>query len=619
MDMRGELISGRYRIQELVAEGGMAVVYRATDVSLGRDVAVKILRPEYAQDREFLAAFRREAHAAARLQHPHIVQILDTGMDEGRYYIVMEYMSEPDFKQILRRFGPIPLQKALEVGTRTCEALAYAHARNIVHRDIKPHNILFTREGVVKVSDFGIACPAGAPGPGREGRIVGSAAYISPEQAQGNPATPQSDLYSLGVVLYEALTGRPPFRGDTPDQIAEKHVRERPLPPRALNPEIPPSAEYVVMKALAKDMARRYQSAADMLRDLRKLAAGATLERTGVLPAPDGATALLGEGRPPETTARLQPTGPAPTARPAAAPPLRPAVREAEGPSLWVGVAVALVALVVLAAASVALWRAMYPHEAPVKVKVPRVVGKTRAEAEAVLIKQGLQLGKVEQQETDVAPPGRIISQSPEYDTFVEEHSDVNVVIAKGYETVVVPSVEGRTVPEADRMLKTAGLVRGTDVSEVSASVPEGHVIRQSIGAGTRVDEGTPVVLTVSSGPSPDQAVPPDQTPPPGGEPPPVAEPQITIAKDESFQGAPDEARINVQVIVGGRERGQWVEVISVSAAGGHKTEKTADCDPGEVVEAQVTAKGTTSIQVRINNEMVREQEFVLPPEGLTP
>jgi len=624
--MRGAVIGGRYRLHEEIGRGGMAVVYRATDASLGRDVAVKILKPEFAEQQDFVEAFRREAHSAARLQHPHIVQIYDTGVDEGVYYIVMEFMPEPNFKEILRQYAPLPLHKALEVAIQTCEALEYAHNHEMVHRDIKPHNILFTREGIAKVADFGIACPPGAPGRIREGLVVGSAHYISPEQAQGNPATPLSDLYSLGVILYEALTGRVPFDAQTPEEIAARHLRERPRSPRALNPSITPSAEYVVMKALAKDPQRRYQSGADMLLDLRKLAAGMRLEQTGVLPAPTategvelGATTVVRGAR--EGWATV-PIG-APKLPSAAPRPVRPARAAApaagEGSSLWLGIAAFAAALLILVGVAYGFWRVMYPNVPVRKVQVPSLIGVSQAEARAELARQGLTLGQTTEEEDATRRPGTVTAQNPEMGTFVEEHSAVDVVIAKGSDFVIVPSVVGELVEEAEQKLREAKVVPGDETRQHDEQMAEGYVIEQRIAAGTRVRAGMPVDLVVSLGPQPDTAIPPPANAVgEAGGPGPAGMGRATVQMERKSgytPSEPDEDRITVRVLLAGQQKGQQVEVFSVDARGTRLVHH-AQANGGEVVECEVAIKGRTTIEVKVEQEKVAEQEFPLAAGG---
>ena len=266
--MTGSLVAGRYRLDSLIGEGGVAFVYKGLDTVLEREVAIKVLRPEMAEHADAVARFRREAHSAAKLNHPNIVQIYDTGVEGDTHYIVMEYLPEPDLKRIIKEYAPLPLRKVLEVSIQCARALAYAHKQGLVHRDVKPHNILFTDDGRVKLSDFGIAAAIGDAGLTDAGLVLGTSYYISPEQAQGAPATAQSDIYSLGVVMFECVTGRPPFTGATPAEIAAKHVRERPPALRSLNPNITPSAEFVINKAMARELPRRYRGAEELLVDL---------------------------------------------------------------------------------------------------------------------------------------------------------------------------------------------------------------------------------------------------------------------------------------------------------------------------------------------------------------
>src|SRR5690606_30225477 len=252
-----------------LGEGGMAEVYLATDLLLNRAVAVKILHARFAGDREFVERFRREARAAASLSHPNVVNIYDVGEDQDTHYIVLEYVKGRNLKDILRRYGPLPIRQATFVARAVAAALAAAHRQNLIHRDVKPHNILITDEGRVKVTDFGIARAASAATLTHTGTLLGSVHYFSPEQARGQPAGPQSDVYSLGVVLYEMLTGRVPFTSDTPVGVALKHLQEEPVPPSRYRRRLPERLEAIVLRAMAKDPSQRYPSPADMLADLR--------------------------------------------------------------------------------------------------------------------------------------------------------------------------------------------------------------------------------------------------------------------------------------------------------------------------------------------------------------
>ncbi len=311
MALENRTLGGRYLVETLIASGGMARVYRGRDSVLGRIVAIKVLVPPLDSDPEFVARFRREARSAAGLNHPGVVAVFDTGSDGNVQYIVMEYVEGHTLAGIIRREAPLPPGRAAEIGMAVSEALSAAHQKGLVHRDVKPANIMVTPSGAIKVMDFGIA-RAATDTLTRTGRILGTAAYLSPEQARGQPADPRSDLYSLGCVLYETLTGRPPFTGESPVAVASRHVAEEPEPPSKVNPDVPAALESVVLKALAKDPAIRYQSARAMGEDLAGIVQGAVPpiaaglgavtepispggQQTPVLPAPTP-TAVLGGG-----------------------------------------------------------------------------------------------------------------------------------------------------------------------------------------------------------------------------------------------------------------------------------------------------------------------------------
>src|ERR671932_2172942 len=296
------LFDGRYRILRKLGSGGMANVYLAEDQELGRRVAIKILNDRHANDDQFVERFRREAQNAAGLSHPNIVSIYDRGEAEGTYYIAMEYLEGRSLKELIVSRGPAPVKVALEYARQILAALRFAHRNGVVHRDIKPHNIVVDSEGRLKVTDFGIA-RAGASQMTEAGSIIGTAQYLSPEQAKGAQVDQTSDLYSVGVVLYELLTGSVPFTGDTPVEIAMKHLSQTPVPPSVLRPEVPQEVDWIVMRALAKDPADRYQDADEMDEDLARVAKGLGVSSrteeaatqiiarpSGLEPAPTGAT-----------------------------------------------------------------------------------------------------------------------------------------------------------------------------------------------------------------------------------------------------------------------------------------------------------------------------------------
>src|SRR5690242_13953521 len=304
-----ELFDGRYRLDTPVGTGGMATVWRATDESLGRVVAIKVLAERYSEDESFVERFRREAQSAAGLNHPNIVSIYDRGEADGSYYIAMEFLDGRSLKDEIVEDGPLPAPRAIDYALQILQALRFAHRHGVVHRDIKPHNIIVGRDRRLKVTDFGIA-RAGASQMTEVGSIIGTAQYLSPEQARGQQVRPPADLYSLGVVLYEMLTGRVPFDGDSAVAIAMKHVSENPRPPRELNPSIPPALEQVVLRALAKDPALRYQSADEMAADLERVRRGASVAHetqalTQVLAGETAATRVVAPPLPPAQRTRV--------------------------------------------------------------------------------------------------------------------------------------------------------------------------------------------------------------------------------------------------------------------------------------------------------------------------
>src|SRR5271155_139086 len=282
------VLSGRYELSHLVARGGMAEVYRARVQLLARPVALKVLFPELSVDRSFVERFRREAQAAANLSHPNIVPVFDWGEDNGTYFIVMEFVDGRALSSILRTAGPLHPDRAAEIAADVAGALAYAHRHGVVHRDVKPGNVLITEEGTIKVTDFGIARAVNTEESlTQTGAVMGTATYFSPEQAEGMGVDSRSDIYSLGVVIFEMVTGRPPFLGDTPVAVAAKHVREHPPAPREINPGVPPDLEAIILKAMAKDPAHRYRPAEELRADLLRFNEGRSVL------AMDDATALL--------------------------------------------------------------------------------------------------------------------------------------------------------------------------------------------------------------------------------------------------------------------------------------------------------------------------------------
>ncbi|HEX2026312.1 MAG TPA: Stk1 family PASTA domain-containing Ser/Thr kinase [Actinomycetota bacterium] len=475
------VLNGRYEIEDLLGQGGMARVFRGQDKVLGRTVAVKVLSPQFAGDDQFVARFRREAQAAAALNHPNIVSVYDTGDQGDVHYIVMEYVEGRTLRDVIRQDGPLLPERASEIAGSVARALASAHEGGLVHRDIKPGNIMLTRDGEVKVMDFGIARTSTGDTLTQTAAILGTASYLSPEQAQGATVDARSDIYSLGCVLYEMLTGRAPFTGDSPVSIAYKHVREDPVPPSHLNGDVPEELEAVVMKSMAKNPDNRYQTAEEMREDLDRAAAG----------MPTLATPLLG-GEPTQAVTRRMPedgtavmTGVPPDERP-------------ERKRRWWIALLVLLLLAALGAAAFFLVRELLPQE-PTGVLVPDVVGETEDDAIRILEDRGFRV-QAEREFNEDVPRNEVFEQDPEEGERIARGDTVTITVSRGAQPVEVPGVVGLTEEEARAALADAELRVGT-VSRQASEEEEGTVIAQDPGEGERVRPGFGVSLTVSSGP----------------------------------------------------------------------------------------------------------------------
>ena len=461
------VVDGRYRIQHRIGSGGMADVYCAEDLQLGRNVALKVLHERFATDTEFVERFRREASSAAGLQHPNVVGVYDRGEVEGTSYIAMEHVQGRTLKELVGEQAPMQPTRAIDLVVQVLRAARFAHRRGIVHRDLKPHNVMVDESAtppVAKVTDFGIA-RAGASEMTQTGSIMGTAQYLSPEQAQGQAVSARSDLYSVGVILYELLTGRVPFEGDSAVTIALKHVNEAPVPPSAFNALVTPELDAIVLRAMAKDPADRPRDADELIAAL------------------EGAAARL--GAPPPMADQATGELAAVTAPPVAAVAAR---RERRGRLWW-----ALLALLAAGLLAGALLLAGGGRE----VQVPDVVGAERATAESRLRALGLATEAVERRSDE--PAGEVLATDPAPGARVEEGSTVRLVVSGGPGTVSVPDVEGLPRSQARARLRAAGL-RVEERRETSDEVPENRVVETVPGAGSQVDRGSAVTLVVSSG-----------------------------------------------------------------------------------------------------------------------
>ncbi|MER3398637.1 MAG: serine/threonine-protein kinase [Chloroflexota bacterium] len=490
------VIAGRYRLERRVGEGGMAEVYLAHDELLDRPVAVKVLRQALAQDRVLRERFVREAQAAARLDHPHIVGVYDLGEWGGRPFLVMEWVEGPTLASLIRERGPLPTPLACELGAQIASALAYAHARGLIHRDVKPHNILLKAEGgrwKAKLGDFGLAKVLSATSLTLTQEVFGTPQYVAPEVVRGERVTPAADLYSLGVVLFEMLTGQTPFAGESPAEVAFKHLSASPPPPSKFNPQVPPSLDRLVLQLLAKNPAERPQRAGEVV---------TTLEAIGRLDQVP--TARISTGRRPAGSAvgyRSRTVVP-PRRRIGLMPFIIVFLLALAALLVAAGLFVMLKGVPAVPAATTDSAPAPTPEPTtrpPALVTVPSVVGMTPEDARVRLEGRDLKLQLAGQAHSNTVPEGRIIRQQPEAGTSVAPGTTVAVTVSLGPELVVVPRVVEWAYDEAEQILEKLGL-EVEKREEFALQTPAGVVMRQDPAPGTRVLPGTRVTLVVSRG-----------------------------------------------------------------------------------------------------------------------
>jgi serine/threonine-protein kinase len=482
------IFDGRYKILRKLGAGGMADVYLAEDQELGRRVAIKILNDRHANDEQFVERFRREAKNAAGLSHPNIVSIFDRGQAESTYYIAMEYLDGRSLKELITARGPAPIHVAVDYARQILAALRVAHRQGVVHRDIKPHNVLVDGEGRIKVTDFGIA-RAGPSQMTEEGSIIGTAQYLSPEQAQGAPVTPSSDLYSVGIVLYELLTGTVPFGGETPVELAMKHLSKTPDPPSRLRPEVPRDLDFVVLRALAKSPDERYQSADEMDADLARVARGVSVSPE----TEEAATAII-----------ARPITAATVVAPPVAPRPPPVYYDYEEPperrrSFWPW----LLALGLLVAAGFAGWLAYDQIRKQLNASKQVTVGSYRGMREWVARDAILHAGlkpDIKRRPTTAEAPTFVFDQDPGSGNKTAKGNVVTIFVSTGQAKVRVPDVRGDNSTDAAAAIASVGLK--PDVHEVPSLKDPGTVVAQSPRPGVKVVKGAKVRINVSSGPA---------------------------------------------------------------------------------------------------------------------
>ena len=487
MDLEGRLLGSRYEIIKKIGNGGMAMVYQAKDQVLNRYIAVKILRDEFTTDQEFIKRFEVEAQAAASITHPNIVSVYDVGREENLYYIVMELIQGKTLKEIIiEEEGPLPWKWSVNIAIQIASALEVAHKNSIVHRDIKPHNIIITEDGIAKVTDFGIAKAVSNSTITAFGTTIGSVHYFSPEHARGGYTDAKSDLYSLGVVMYEMLTGKVPFDADTPVSVALKHMQEEPENPSKLNENIPQAVNDIILKAMRKDTNLRYQNATEMLNDLKK-----------ALKNPDGDFVDNEEYEEDMPTRKISIKDIEEEAKKADKKKKQNKfivfIKKHKGLSIFIG-------LILLFAISLGGTIAYSRLTDPKEVSMPNLVGVSKEDAKKATEELGLVLEVSSEEYNSEYAAGYIISQEPKYSEInIKEGSIIKVVVSKGIEEAIIPKVTGMSKEEAIKAIEEAKL-KYEIIEEESKKIEAGYVISQETDPNTKVYAGDTLVIHISTG-----------------------------------------------------------------------------------------------------------------------
>jgi len=491
----GKVLGDRYEILEKIGGGGMALVYKAKCRLLNRNVAVKVLRPEFTGDEEFIKKFKREAQSAASLSHPNIVGIYDVGREDNIHYIVMEYIKGHTLKDLIKEKSKLNIDFAINIAIQICSAIEHAHNNHIVHRDIKAHNIIIREDNSAKVTDFGIARAVSSSTMTNTGNVIGSVHYFSPEQARGGYTDEKSDLYSLGVVLYEMVTGRLPFDGETPISVALKHIQDEPQRPRAINPEIPKSLEDIILKCMSKDVMKRYSSAAQIISDLKQslvMPNGDFVKRHFDM---DQNTKVIDVSKINDEIDKSVKT---------------------EGKNFKKtrdekhknnkknnNHKIVILAVIIGLLLAIVVFGGYYLIDNLFNVKeveVPGIINMSEQEAEDKLKEVGLMLEVTERVNDHSIPEGQILKQDPKEGESNKVTNSIKVTVSKGPKKVVVPSITGKSYDAVGIILEGAGLQVGNVTQEYS-TFPTGIVTSQKIAQGVTVEEGTKIDYVISSGP----------------------------------------------------------------------------------------------------------------------
>jgi len=480
--MIGKLLGGRYEIIEKIGGGGMALVYKARCRLLDRYVAIKVLREEFTSDEEFIRKFRRESQAAAKLSHPNIVSIYDVGVEGDIYYIVMEYIKGKTLKEVIREKGKLSFEETVDYSIQIAEALAHAHANHIVHRDIKPHNIMITEDGRVKVTDFGIARAATSSTVTNTNNVLGSVHYFSPEQAKGGYTDEKSDIYSLGIVMYEMITGRVPFEGESPISVALKHVQEEIVPPSHIDPTINKNLEKIIMKCVRKEQMERYKSANELLVDLKRIKNNWDDD-------------MVGE----DDVSLDSPTRIIPVVKEESPKNMKKKKKKRNGNNRVVFFAI-LAAFLLVSAMAFGFWQ-FKDKFLSTTVKVPDVRGLQEDKAKEMIEAEGLKFSVKSRIFNSEFEEGDVISQSENPGDTVKKGYPIEVVVSKGSKLVKVPNFKDEDISNVDSLLSENGLKDGGADYEFDEEIPENIIISQDPEAYSEVPEGTKVHFVVSKGP----------------------------------------------------------------------------------------------------------------------